>query len=112
MEGAIVDEACLKLSAYFGERQRVGGRFVAETMLSLYEQRGVATSIVLRGIAGFGSRRHFRTDQSLSLSEDPPVAVIAVDTESVIEGLLGPVLAVDKRGLLRLRADEVKDLKK
>ena len=67
-----MDEECLKLSAYFGERQREGRRFVAETMLSLYEQRRVATSIVLRGIAGFGSRHHLRTDQSLSLSEDPP----------------------------------------
>jgi PII-like signaling protein len=109
MEGAIVDEACLKLSAYFGERQRVGGHFVAERMLSLYEQRGVATSIVLRGIAGFGSRRHFRTDQSLSLSEDPPVAVIAVDTQSVIEGLLEPVLAVDKRGLISLERARLLD---
>jgi PII-like signaling protein len=98
----VVEEECLKLSAYFGERQREGGRFVAESMLSLYEQRRVASSIVLRGIAGFGSRHHFRSDQSLSLSEDPPVAVIAVDTKPVIEGLLGPVLAVDKRGLISL----------
>jgi PII-like signaling protein len=109
MEGTIVDEDCLKLSAYFGERQRVGGRFVSETMLGLYEQRRVATSIVLRGIAGFGSRRHFRTDQSLSLSEDPPVAVIAVDTKPVIEGLLEPVLAVEKRGLISLERARLLD---
>src|SRR6201996_3043982 len=97
-----MDEDCLKLTAYFGERQRVGRRFVAETMLSLYEQRRVATSIVLRGIAGFGSRRQFRSDQSLSLSEDPPVAVIAVDTRFVIEGLFESVLAVAKSGLISL----------
>jgi PII-like signaling protein len=97
-----MDEECLKLSAYFGERQHEGGRFVAETMLSLYEQRRVATSIVLRGIAGFGSRHSFRTDQSLSLSEDPPVAIIAVDTMPVIEDLLEPVLAANKRGLISL----------
>jgi PII-like signaling protein len=102
MKGTSVDEDCLKLSAYFGERQRVGGRLVAETMLSLYEQRRVATSIVLRGIAGFGSRHQFRSDQSLSLSEDPPVAVIAVDTKPVIEGLLESVLAVAKSGLISL----------
>jgi PII-like signaling protein len=102
MEGVGVDEVCLKLSAYFGERQRVDGRFVAESMLSLYEQRRVATSIVLRGIAGFGSRHHFRSDQSLSLSEEPPVAVIAVDTGPVIEGLLESVLGVDKCGLISL----------
>jgi PII-like signaling protein len=97
-----MDEDCLKLSAYFGERQRVGRRFVAEAMLSLYEQRRVATSIVLRGIAGFGSRHQLRTDQSLTLSEDPPAAIIAVDTKPVIEGLLEQVLAVNKRGLITL----------
>jgi PII-like signaling protein len=102
MEGAMVDEDCLKLTAYFGERQRADGRFVAETMLGLYEQRRVATSIVLRGIAGFGSRQQFRTDQSLSLSEDPPVAVTAVGTRKVIEGVLDPLRAIQKRGLISL----------
>jgi PII-like signaling protein len=97
-----VDEDCLKLSAYFDERRRTGGRFLADTMLDLYQQRRVATSIVLRGIAGFGSRHQFRSDQSLSLSENPPVAVIAVDTRAAIEGLLEPLLAVEKRGLISL----------
>jgi len=97
-----MDEECVKISAYFGERQRVGHRFVAEAMLGMFEQRSVATSIVLRGIAGFGSRHQFRTDRSLSLSEDPPVAVIAVDTRPVIERLLEPVLAINKRGLISL----------
>ena len=111
-----MDEDCLKLTAYFGERQRVGGRFLAEIMLGLYEQRRVATSIVLRGIAGFGSRHHFRTDQSLSLSEDPPIAVVAVDTRPVIEGLFESVLAVDKSGLIsleraRLLHDDIHSIK-
>jgi PII-like signaling protein len=102
MERAMMDEDCLKLTTYFGERQRADGRFLAETMLGLYEQRRVATSVVLRGIAGFGSGHQFRTDQSLSLSEDPPVAVTAVDTRAVIEGLLNPIRAIQKRGLISL----------
>jgi PII-like signaling protein len=97
-----VDEDCLKLSAYFDERQRTSDGFLADVLLGVYERRRVATSIVLRGIAGFGSRHHFRSDQSLSLSEDPPVAVIAVDSGPVIEELLDPVLAIKKRGLLTL----------
>ena len=62
-----MNEDCLKLTAYFGERQRVGGRFVAETMLGLYEQRRVATSIVLRGIAGFGNIGHVQAANGLYL---------------------------------------------
>jgi PII-like signaling protein len=97
-----VNEDCLKLTTYFGERQRSGDRFLAEAMLDLYGERRIATSIMLRGIGGFGLRHHLRTDQSLSMSEDPPVAVIAVDTKTKIDELLDPLLAIKKRGLLTL----------
>lgn len=92
----------LTLSVYFGERQRAGGRFLTDAIIDLYGSRSIASSVVLRGIGGFGSRHHLRSDQSLSLSEDPPVAVIAVDTPSAIEDLLEPLLAIDKRALTTL----------
>ena len=63
---------------------------------------------MLRGSGGFGLRHHLRTDEQLSLSEDLPVAVIAVDTTHAITGLLDQVTAIQKRGLLtveRARAD-------
>ena len=41
-------------------------------MLDLFGEHQIATSVMLRGIAGFGLRHHLRTDQSLSMSEDPP----------------------------------------
>lgn len=93
---------CLKLTTYFGERQRTDGRFLADAMLDLYGRHQIASSIVLRGIAGFGLRHHMRTDQSLSMSEDPPVAVVAVDTAPVINSVLEPLIAMKKRGLLTL----------
>ena len=97
-----MDQESLKLTTYFPERQRTKDRFVAEAMLNLFGERKIATSIMLRGVAGFGSRHHLRSDQSLSMSEDPPVAVIAVDTKPTIESLLDPVLALTKRGLVTL----------
>jgi PII-like signaling protein len=97
-----VDQESLKLTTYFPERQRTNDRFVAAAMLNLFGERKIATSIMLRGIAGFGPRHHLRSDQSLSLSEDPPVAVIAVDTKPTIESLLDPVLDMTKRGLITL----------
>jgi PII-like signaling protein len=105
----VIDES-LKLTAYFGERERTEGRFLAEAMLDLYGHRQVAASIMLRGIAGFGLRHHLRTDQSLSLSEDPPVAVVAVDTAPVINALLDPLLAMQRRGVVTLeRARLIRD---
>ena len=75
-----MSDAYLKLTAYFGERQRTGKRFVAEAMLDLFAERQVATSVMLRGIASFGLSRIVRSDQSLTLSEDPPVAIAAAIT--------------------------------
>ncbi len=93
---------CLKLTAYFGERQRVDGRFLAEELLTLYGERAVATSVMLRGVAGFGPRKHLRSDEWLSLSEDPPVAVAAVDAHDKIVGLVEEVVDLTPRGLITL----------
>jgi len=97
-----VNEDCLKLTAYFGERQRTKDQFLADALLNLFGEREIATSILLRGIAGFGLRHHLRTDQTLSLSEDPPVAAIAVDARDKIDALLGEVMKIKRQGLLTL----------
>lgn len=102
-----MSQPCLKLTTYFGERQRAvngaaGQGFLADAMLDLYGSREVATSVMLRGIASFGMRHVLRTDESLSLSEDPPVAIAAVDVESKISGLVDDVVAMTGRGLMTL----------
>ncbi|HWS91622.1 MAG TPA: DUF190 domain-containing protein [Mycobacterium sp.] len=97
-----MDEDCLKLSTYLAERRRTGDGFVSDVLLGLYEQHRVASSVVLRGIGGLGTGRLLRTDESLSLSEDPPVVIVAVDTRKTIEALLDPVLAIKQRGLVTL----------
>ena len=90
----------LKLTAYFAERQRTGSRFLAEAMLDLFAERDVAASVVLRGISGFGHQRIIRTDESLTLSEDPAVAVAAVDSPATIEALARPVEEMTGSGLI------------
>jgi PII-like signaling protein len=97
-----VDEDCLKLSTYMAERRRTREGFVSDTLLRLYEQHRIASCIVLRGIGGFGTGRHLRTDESLTLSEDPPVVIVAVDTRKTVEALIDPVLEIKQRGLVTL----------
>jgi PII-like signaling protein len=102
-----VNQPGLKLTTYFGERQRTvgdGGRpgFLADALLDLFDTREIATSVMLRGIASFGPRHVLRTDESLSLSEDPPVAIAAVDVESKISALVDDVVAMTGRGLVTL----------
>jgi PII-like signaling protein len=116
-----MNQPCLKLTTYFGERQRVltdhvrRPGFLADAMLDLFDTRELATSVMLRGIASFGPRHVLRTDESLSLSEDPPLAIAAVDVESKINGLVDEVVEMTGHGLVTLerarlvRSDDVLD---
>ncbi len=92
----------LKLSVYFGERKRTGHRFVAEALLELFARHEVCTSILLRGVEGFGIKHHLRTDSSLTLSEDLPAIAIAVDTRPRIEALVDEAAAICEGALLTL----------
>jgi PII-like signaling protein len=95
----------MKLTAYFGERQRAVGQpkhFLAEAMLDLFGSHGVATSVMLRGITSFGPKHVLRSDASLSLSEDPPVMIAAVDAEAKIRSLVDEVTTITGRGLVTL----------
>jgi PII-like signaling protein len=97
-----VNDDCLKLTTYFGERQRVGGAFLADAQLDLFGRREIATSVLLRGVEGFGLKHHLRTDRLLTLSEDLPLVSIAVDTRPKIETLLDDLQAIKHRGLVTL----------
>jgi PII-like signaling protein len=100
-----MNQPCLKLTAYFGERQRAVGddrRFLADAMFDVFGANDVATSVMLRGIASFGASHQLRTDVSLSLSEDPAVAIAAVDVEPKIRSVVDEVAALTGRGLLTL----------
>jgi PII-like signaling protein len=100
------------LTTYFNERQRTGaecrrpggsgGQFLAESLLRLYGERRVATSVMLRGIGSFGPREVLRSDEWLSMSEDPPVTVAAVDARDKIARLVDDVVAMTPRGLITL----------
>jgi PII-like signaling protein len=92
----------LKLTTYHGERQRSGGAFAADALLELYGRHEVRTSILLRGVEGFGLRHHLRTDRLLTLSEDLPVVSIAVDDRERIEALLAEATALERPGLVTL----------
>jgi PII-like signaling protein len=97
-----VNEDCLKLTTYFGERHRTDDAFVADALLDLYGRTAVQVSVLLRGAAGFGARHHLRTDQLLSLSEDLPLVSVAVDTRARIEAILPEVRAMKRHGLITL----------
>ncbi len=102
-----MSEPYLKLTTYFGERDRIDGRLLGDELLALYARRGVHASALLRGAEGFGRLQHIRTERLLSLSEDLPVVATALDRPAPIEALLADVLAIKHRGLITLERARV-----
>lgn len=97
-----MNEDGLKLTTYFGERDRTADGLLGEALLDLYESHQVRTSVLLRGAEGFGRLHHLHTDRLLTLSEDLPVVSVAVDRRARIESLIEPLLQIKRRGLVTL----------
>jgi PII-like signaling protein len=97
-----LSDDCLKLTAYYGERHRVDGRFLADALLDVCDRHELHTSVLLRGKEGFGAKHHLRTDRLLTLSEDLPIVTVAVDTRERIERALPDVASLMEHGLLTL----------
>ena len=102
-----MSEPAIKLTTYFGERERVGGRFLADALLHLYERHAMSTSVLLRGIEGFAQGHRLQTDRLLTLSESLPAVAIAVDTPARIERLTQAVLELAGHGLTTLERARV-----
>jgi PII-like signaling protein len=97
-----VNEDCLKLTIYFGERDRTPRRFLADALSEIYARHELQTSLVMRGVQGFGVKHHLRTDRILTLSEDLPLVSVAVDTRSRIASALADVNELSFDGLVTL----------
>ncbi len=97
-----MSEGALKLTTYFGERSRAGGRLLADELLDIHAQHAIRSSILLRGTQGFGAKHRRRTDRLLTLSEDLPLVSVAVDTPTRIEALLADASEIGHEGLMTL----------
>jgi PII-like signaling protein len=97
-----MNDDCLKLTIYFGERDREGGGFLADALTAIYARHELQTSLIVRGVAGFGAKHQLHTDRLLTLSEDLPLVSVAVDTRPRIEAALRAVERLRFGGLVTL----------
>ena len=97
-----MSEDALKLTTYFGERNRIRGRLLADELLDIHARHEIRSSILLRGVQGFGAKHRRRTDRLLTLSEDLPLVSVVIDSRERIEALLQDVSAIGKEGLVTL----------
>ena len=94
-----------RLTILIGDDERWRRRPLYEEIVRRAAQRGLAGVTVLHGVEGFGAGGRVHTDRILSLCEDLPVQVIAVDQEERIRDFLPQVEELVVDGLVLL--DEV-----
>lgn len=81
----------LKLTTYFGERDRAGGRLVCDALLDVYGRAGIEVSLLLRGVWGFHGDHASHGDRLLRLRRRVPVVTVVIDTPGRIAASFGIV---------------------
>lgn len=92
----------LKLTAFFNETLPSGSGLAARRVLDEFQAAEVHTSILLRGIEGFGSHHRLHSELHEAGTLNQPVTAIAVDEEPRIRELAPRVMEVLSRGLVTL----------
>jgi PII-like signaling protein len=82
-----------KLTAYLGERDRAGGRFLAERLIDAFAAGGLEAATLIRGVEGFGAKHLRRTDRLLTLSEDLPIVATGVGGPAAVTEVAASVAA-------------------
>lgn len=101
------DGAGLLVRIFIGEADTWQGRPLHEAIVHLLRERGLAGATVLRGIEGFGAKQHIHTTRILSLSNDLPIIIEAVDAADRIRAVLPELDAMVAGGLITLQQVEI-----
>lgn len=92
----------LKLTIFFGERNRVAGELTARALGRLLASRRMRHAMLLRGREGFGLKHPLMTGRLLTLSEDLPLVWVAIDAPARIREVAREIDALLPQGLVTL----------
>ena len=99
-------QACL-VRVFVGERDRLDGRALYESIVFKARELGMAGATVIRGVMGFGASSRVHTLKLLRLSEDLPIIVEIVDKRERINLLLPFLDEHVKDGLVTVEEIEI-----
>ncbi len=95
------------LRIFVGEADHHKGRPLYEQIVLKAREIGLAGATVTRGIMGYGAASRIHTSKVLRLSEDLPIVIEIVDTESKLERLLPFLDEVVEEGLVTIEKARV-----
>ncbi|WP_030324502.1 DUF190 domain-containing protein [Streptomyces sp. NRRL B-3229] len=99
--------SALRLTVHIGENDTWHHKPLYSEIVHRAHAAGLAGASVFRGIEGFGASSLIHTSRLLSLSEDLPVAVVIVDTETRVREFLPQLDELVTEGLVTLDPCEV-----
>ena len=102
-----IDGPALLVRIYIGERDQWHGAPLYQAIVHVLRERGMAGATVFHGIEGFGANAHLHSTRLLSLSQDLPVLIEAVDTEAKVRAILPELDAMVADGLITLEKVEI-----
>ncbi|MEU9166594.1 DUF190 domain-containing protein [Streptomyces sp. NPDC048420] len=97
----------LRVTVHIGENDTWHHKPLYTEIVHRAHAAGLAGASVFRGIEGFGASSLIHTSRLLSLSEDLPVAVVIVDTETRVREFLPQLDELVTEGLVTLDHCEV-----
>lgn len=97
----------IRMRIWIGEGDRYGDDRLYEALVRLFRKEGFAGATVVRGIAGYGARSLLRKKESLEMSRDLPVIVIAVDTQEKIDRVMPKIDEMMSGGMITLEKTTV-----
>jgi PII-like signaling protein len=89
-----------QLRIFIGESDRWHHRSLADAILEMLREQGLAGATVLRGVAGFGAHSRIHTAHVLRLSEDLPIVIEVVDRPDRIEKVMPRLDEMVQEGLI------------
>jgi PII-like signaling protein len=96
-----------ELRIFIGESDRWQHRSLADVLLEMLREEGLAGATIVRGAAGFGAHSRVHTAHILRLSGDLPVVIIAIDEASKIAAVLPKLQEMVGEGLVAINDVDV-----
>jgi uncharacterized protein len=78
-----------------------------EALVIALERNGIAGATVHSGLMGYGRHRRIHRKGLFGVSDDRPVTIIAVDTETKIRNVLPVIAPMVREGLIMVQDTEV-----
>jgi PII-like signaling protein len=89
------------------ETDQVRGQSLYDVIVRTLERHKIAGATVLRGVMGYGIHRHIHRQGLLGVSDERPIAIIAIDAEDRLRAVLPTIAPMVKEGLIALLETEV-----